>query len=151
MTVSELDQELVRLVLELVELELGAGASEVAVARVQALLEFHCFAPGVSTGINLMKLRITKQPIGKCTRTNRSFRDWDAPNIDRCAAWSSLRTRQATDQGAAAAGSGGPYGGLTGAGGRALSPGALLRLFDNFWESGAARVGEDGALGWASW
>ncbi len=45
-----------RLVLELVELELGAGASEVAVARVQALLEFHCFAPGV--GLGCCELRV---------------------------------------------------------------------------------------------
>ncbi len=84
-------------------------------------------------------------------------RDSDAPGTalarvpNAFPLWSCLRTCQATDQGAAAAGAGGPYGGLTGAGGRALSPGALLRLFDNFWESGAARVGEEGALGWASW
>ncbi|PNH08193.1 hypothetical protein TSOC_005286 [Tetrabaena socialis] len=37
-----LDRELCRVALELLELELGAGAAEVAVARVQALVEFHC-------------------------------------------------------------------------------------------------------------
>ncbi len=29
--------------------------------------------------------------------------------------------------------------------------GAPLRLFDAFWESGAPRVGEQGARGWAAW
>ncbi|GFR52211.1 hypothetical protein Agub_g14751, partial [Astrephomene gubernaculifera] len=104
--VSDLDRECVRLVLELLDLELGAGAAEVAVGRMQALLEFHCFAPG------------------------------------------------GLDQGAAAAAASGAGGGGTGGGfggaGR-LSPGALLRLFDNFWESGAPRVGEEGAAGWAKW
>ncbi|EFJ48930.1 hypothetical protein VOLCADRAFT_90249 [Volvox carteri f. nagariensis] len=96
--VSDLDQELVRLVLELVDLELCAGASEFAVARIQALLEFHCFAPG---------------------------------SLDRAAA--------------AMGGGGG------GGGGVRLPAGALLRLFDNFWESGAPRVGEESAVGWAKW
>jgi hypothetical protein len=36
------------------------------------------------------------------------------------------------------------------AGGR-LTAGALLRLFDNFWDSGTPRVGERGALGWRDW
>ncbi|KXZ47710.1 hypothetical protein GPECTOR_33g592 [Gonium pectorale] len=101
--VSELDVELVRLVLELADLELGSGASEVAVARLQALVEFHCFAPA------------------------------------------------GLDPRAVAVGGGGSgLGGLGGASGR-LPAGALLRLFDNFWESGAPRAGEEGARGWAAW
>ncbi|KAJ8457921.1 hypothetical protein OPV22_030847 [Ensete ventricosum] len=32
-----------------------------------------------------------------------------------------------------------------------LSSHSKLRLFDHFWKSGVARVGEDGALGWSSW
>ncbi|GLI71321.1 hypothetical protein VaNZ11_016480, partial [Volvox africanus] len=98
--VSALDRELVRLVLELMELELGAGASEVAIARIQALVEFHCFAPG------------------------------------------------SLDRGASASGGGM---GAAGGGGLRLSSGALLRLFENFWEAGAPRAGEEGAVGWAKW
>ncbi|URE46950.1 hypothetical protein MUK42_32857 [Musa troglodytarum] len=32
-----------------------------------------------------------------------------------------------------------------------LSSHSKQRLFDHFWKSGVARVGEDGALGWSSW
>ncbi|KAG6498103.1 hypothetical protein ZIOFF_046012 [Zingiber officinale] len=32
-----------------------------------------------------------------------------------------------------------------------LSSNSKQRLFEHFWKSNAARVGEDGALGWSSW
>lgn len=96
-----LDVALCRLVLELVEAELAAGLSETAVARVQSLLEFHCFAPGAA----------------------------DRPGLGL--------------------GGFGHAGG--GGGGGAMAPGQRLRLFDNFWESGAPRVGDEGAAGWAAW
>lgn len=32
-----------------------------------------------------------------------------------------------------------------------LSSQSKHRLFEHFWNSGAARIGEDGALGWSSW
>lgn len=31
------------------------------------------------------------------------------------------------------------------------SYGAQLRLFEAFWQSGAPRLGEEGAAGWAAW
>lgn len=32
-----------------------------------------------------------------------------------------------------------------------LTPGSKKRLFEHFWNSSGARIGEGGALGWSSW
>ncbi|KAG2443281.1 hypothetical protein HYH02_009351 [Chlamydomonas schloesseri] len=100
---GQLDGACAALLLELVGLELGAGADEAAVARLQAAVEFHVFAPATL----------------------------DRPGGTTVGAF-----------GGSAAGGGG--------GGR-LSTGVLLRLFDNFWQGGAPRVGEEGAAGWVRW
>lgn len=73
-----------------------AGHHEVVVARVQALVELHCFAPLSTTPGNQQQPQQPQQPQ--------------------------------------------PY-----------SHGAALRMLEAFWESGAARAGEEGARGWAAW
>lgn len=124
-------------------------------ARLQAAIEFHVFAPAVSLLLEAAWMFLVGFVFSEVFRGlycggHRCVAPWQLalhcvhtllPYGILRVALQSLDRPGGTTAGAFGAG---------GAGGR-LSAGVLLRLFDNFWQGGAPRAGEEGAAGWVRW